>query len=660
MLSHLSKRMVMLLKILASKNDYVNSDTLSIQLGVTSRTIREDIKKLNHTIRDFDLKISSKRGIGFKLSCQSLDNLYYLLNQVDEANKALDINPITPEDRVRFIIKKLIYSTHGIKIEKIIDELYVSESTVKKDIQKAKNILNKYNIRIVKTNQGIHVEGHEINKRFCISDYLIYHNKVEEDIVINFINSNSHHVSANDIEKIKKIILYYLNEENMVISDAILDKIAIHIAIAISRIKTNQYIRLNSDKLNSLTTESEYNVSAKIVRSIGELFNISFSDDEIAYTTMHLVGNRISQKEMDVPANLLAYLGEDIYQLSLNIIEETSVKIKEINLKEDKELLYDLGLHLKQLVKRLSFNMNIRNPLLNKIKIKYPLAFEAGIISAKAITDLTGYNVNENEIGYLALHFGVAIEKQKFQALKSKKKIALVCASGMATSSLLLTKLSHKLGTDYYMIGAYALHQIDELMQQQPDIILTTVLIQRKLSVPVIKVPSLLNDVDIIDVKNSLESIDRDNFAFTQFLREDLFFANIIAETKSEVLEVLTNNLLKQGNISEKTRKSILEREYISSTAIGNMVAIPHPLEIQNDKSFVCTAILENDVSWDDNEHVLVVFIIVLEEKLQSSYADIFAKLYNIVHSEDNVLLLSKQKNFQDFIETIDSMQLGE
>ncbi|WP_347836278.1 PRD domain-containing protein [Gracilibacillus sp. JCM 18860] len=50
--------------------------------------------------------------------------------------------------------------------------------------------------------------------------------------------------------------------------------------------------------------------------------------------------------------------------------------------------------------------MNIRNPMLEDIKNNYPLAFEAGIIASMAIEEESSTKIDENEVGYLALHIG--------------------------------------------------------------------------------------------------------------------------------------------------------------------------------------------------------------------------------------------------------------
>ena len=73
--------------------------------------------------------------------------------------------------------------------------------------------------------------------------------------------------------------------------------------------------------------------------------------------------------------------------------------------------------------------------MLSAIKENYPLAFEAGVIAGIVIKEQTGIDIHENEIGYLALHFGAAIERRKTE--RPPKRCLIVCASGAGSAQLL-------------------------------------------------------------------------------------------------------------------------------------------------------------------------------------------------------------------------------
>src|SRR6185312_9073035 len=94
------------------------------------------------------------------------------------------------------------------------------------------------------------------------------------------------------------------------------------------------------------------------------------------------------------------------------IIAKIEKKLQ-LGISGDKELAVSLSLHLKPAINRHRYGMNLRNPMLDAIKSNYPVAFEAGIVAGMAIQEEFGFQMNENEIAYLALHIGAAMERAK-------------------------------------------------------------------------------------------------------------------------------------------------------------------------------------------------------------------------------------------------------
>ena len=58
-------------------------------------------------------------------------------------------------------------------------------------------------------------------------------------------------------------------------------------------------------------------------------------------------------------------------------------------------------------------------------------------------------------------------------------------------------------------------------------------------------------------------------------MSNDLFFTNIEASSKEEVIDIMTKTMIERDIITEETKEQILKREEMSSTEITNLVAIP-------------------------------------------------------------------------------------
>lgn len=83
----------------------------------------------------------------------------------------------------------------------------------------------------------------------------------------------------------------------------------------------------------------------------------------------------------------------------------------------DEELIYGLCLHLKPAINRYKYDLTIKNPLLAEIKKNYQMSFDAAVIMGKYLSRHKGLDINEDEIGYLALHIGAALERKKAKTM---------------------------------------------------------------------------------------------------------------------------------------------------------------------------------------------------------------------------------------------------
>src|SRR5699024_10964069 len=149
----------------------------------------------------------------------------------------------------------------------------------------------------------------------------------------------------------------------------------------------------------------------------------------------------------------------------------------------------------------------------------------------------TKSEINENEIGYLALHIGAAIERRKYQS--GPKRCLIVCASGLGTSQLIYYRLIAKFAQDLNVIETtyyYELHQYDLHII---DFIITSMHISEKLAVPVIEVKAILEDSDLDIIEKYI--IDDKEQVYTYFKKE-LMFIRKDFHSKGETLKFLSEN----------------------------------------------------------------------------------------------------------------------
>ncbi|WP_251861745.1 BglG family transcription antiterminator [Clostridium sp. Marseille-Q2269] len=622
-------------------NGPITGEYLSKVVGVSSRTIRNDIKLLNKELKTEEIEITSTPRIGYSVNPYN-NNTFKVLKKYTEGTK--DNIAILPEDRVFYIIKRLLDTSKFITLEQLSNELYVSKSTVDNDIDKVEKWVKKNNLELIKRpNYGIKIHGDEMQFRYSISDYFmsICDTKYIEDI----LNMN--------VDKIRNIILDMDEITSLKLSDVAFNNLIIHIAIAIKRIKEGKDISLPPTEITNLKGKKEYEMAEKIVNTLEKEFCISIPHGEKAYITIHLLGIKALKDEELNMEELEAVIGSNL----LKIIYDMLTKLEEvykINFSKDEKLIYGLVLHLKPAVNRVKYNMNLRNPLLNEIKEEYPRAFEMGVVASKVLEHNINLKINEDEIGYIAMHIGASLERKKDIGKKTIKKVAIICSTGIGTAQLLASKIRNTF-PNIIITGIHPSYKIEEVLLKKPDLILSTIPIKVN-NVPVIYVSSLLGKKDLQKIRDVIEDSEKvsEKIKLYDLFHKDLYIKGIKTKDKFEVIKILSKLLNDKNCVTEEFLQSVIEREQISSTSISNLVAIPHALFENVIDSKIAIGILEKPIQWGENM-VQIVLLLALEKMTDEDFTNIFDTLFSILDDKKGVLELVKADCFENFMKLIKS-----
>ena len=117
----------------------------------------------------------------------------------------------------------------------------------------------------------------------------------------------------------------------------------------------------------------------------------------------------------------------------------------------------------------------------------------------------------------------------------------------------------------------------------------------------------------------------------------------------------LADEAIKKGLMNNNAKMSIFEREEMSSTSIGDLVAIPHPIYNECGTSFISILILNKPIIWDDL-FVQVVFLLNVEKGKMNLWEPMFLKLYNYIKLKNGVNSILKNKSYEVFINEFEKM----
>lgn len=621
----------------------VTSEYIAQLLNVTSRTIRDDIKILDRILQDFGANIQSIRGIGFQLIIDNDHEFRSFLNQKLNEQTV----PNSPEERITYLIKRFLLADSYLKLDDLCEEMHISKSTIQNDLRSVKKIFKQYNLSLQqKPTYGLKLYGNEVKMRFALSEHIF--DRSEPISKTTWIKQLAQitEISLEELEKVWSIIIKEIKVNQIYLSDIAINNLFIHIIIAYKRIKDGHYVSLIHQDLKEIKLQKEYQVALSIVRKTETILEIKFPDVEIAYITIHLLGTKMVKQSKLTETDFENILEKQTQVLTTKILDLIEAKMN-LGIRHDQELIIGLGLHLKPAINRYKYGMNIRNPMLNDIKLNYPVAFEAAVMAGMVLDNEINVLIDENEIGYIALHIGAAIERKKLKT--GPKKCFIVCASGLGSAHLIKYKLQSVLGSQIQVMGTTEFYQLKQIPFSEIDFIISSVPIQEKLPCPVIVVNTILSETDLDRIKTHL---NKRTETINDYIKEEFVFLNQTFPTKESALQFLVNQIKTKMSLPDNYLDLIYEREEVAPTAYGNLVAIPHPITAQAKETFLTICTLQKPINWS-NKRVQLICLLNVEKDGHKDLEIMYKGLIKVIEDPTIVQQLIQARNYSEFIKPL-------
>ena len=633
-----TERQIKILEILKQHKNGIVADDIGRICGVSSRTVRTDLKYMILEMDKSVAEISVSKRNGYRLE----------IHDADAAQKIYDMNidvQIEGRERTNYITCALLEATflgEPLKQQKLSDELFVSLTTFKAGLRDAKTQLEKYDLTVVNfKNYGMTLDGAERDIRHCISDF-IFQNPKQSNHILSVLPIKI------DAGKIRSIVIRVMSSYDIMLTDDSLERFIGYIVITLVRAGQEHNISYKLRESKAIEDHREFAMANAILEEIYSVFGVDVLSNETYYLAQQLIAaNKYT------PTN--SQINQQIQILVDKMIERVT-QIVGINFSEDETLRQGIKTHLEALIPRLRFKNRIHNEVLSVVKNEYPLAFQIGVIAAKVIEESEGMAVNEDEISYLAVHFGAALTRMNINADRSKQSAFIVCGAGIGTAILLKSRVEDyfkELLTVRQVMPGYKLRSAD---LSNVDVVISTIPIEKlpplseEDTKKVVFVRHLLDEDEVKLIQQKLFNTTR---IFAQnvdkFFRRECFVTGKTFKTKERIIDFMTGELEKLGLMDKEASDSVKEREIASPTEIGNLVAIPHPLKNSAAISSISVLVLERPILWVEHQ-VQVIFLLSIATSEFYLWEPIFLKLFKYLVKENGVRRLLNNPDYDAFI----------
>ncbi len=584
-------------------NRRLTIDELAKELNVSRRTIFREINDLENILEEYNLKLITRGIVRIIGNDEDIDRFTATINNIKE-------HYIIDRDERQILITYQVLQSK--KVEKIIvyaNRFNVSEATISNDLIKIEKLLNSYNIIVNKTNNDVHINGHEKDIRTLMASLLP--NKIKDE---NYNASNLHHkLFSNKNNGIMNLINKDIAEKIIKVFEKNHDKfklnrfvessyvgLIIHLTLAIERILSNEIINNYEKVEEEYENDDNYRIAKLIAEKLEEEFLISIPKFEIIYITMHLQGSKLNNADSrNISKDSL------IVEIADYMINNFDTKL---NIKKDQYLSNGLIAHLKPAMVRINNKLDIYNPLLDDIKDKYQEIYLMSEVVCDKISKNYNIKFNEHEIGFITMHFGAAIERA-LEENKTKRiiNIGVICASGIGISSLLCAKID-KITNNNVRVKPYSLIELKN-NKIEVDLIVSTFELEK---IEYLKVNHLLEDDDINKILNKIleyentivdSVIENKEIEFDEIYQLINIQKNIIDQFKlahkkidefKDIIDYIEQNIIKDKNLDIIDKINI--RESKDSMIYSNLkFGVIHLADVIFEEPIVKLVQLKND-----------------------------------------------------------------
>ncbi len=602
-----------------SKDEYQTAEGLAESLGVSSKTVRNQLKNLNELLKDYGVCVESKHGSGYRLAVKDIKRQKELEELMQKKELQESGIPNSSEERVEYLLEYLLNTDGYVKLDELSEMLYISKKTLTSNLKEVEHLLEEHHLHLQrKPNYGIRVEGREFDRRLCIAGYVA--KKIQQTEKLDGDQD-----VTEEIQWIHQCVQECLSRYHFDISNIAFQNLVLHIQIAILRMRGGHYVPMMENEADKVRDKKTYRIAEEILGRIKEKFQVEFPDSEIGYIAIHLEGKKMlinTTIAEETEGNLI--ISPEISDLVGFMLSAVYDAFK-FDFRDDLELRMSLSQHLVPLVVRIQHDMKLTNPLLKDIRERYSLAYSMATTSCVILNHKYHKIVKEDEIGYIALLFALALERKKTEI--AKKNILLVCASGKGSAQLLLYRYKTEFGPYINKISVCDVGRIQEQDFTDIDYIFTTVPIPVKVPVPIQEVEYFLKNSDIQAVKRTL--MGKTDSPVLDIYPRELFLPHMKFADKEEALQTLCGFVYERGLVPKEFLASVRAREVLAKTAFGNMVAMPHPIEVMGKTPFVCVCVLDEPILWTPGVPDSLIQVIFLVSVANYEHFDV-QKFYQV------------------------------
>ena len=599
-----------------NQNRFLTGRELAQALHISERTVRSYIRRMEPVITENGGEILAKQGNGYRLLLRRPVQFAVLAGTPGtETTRKTAQTPDSAQERRRYLMQRLLLNGETLQAEETAERLYVSTSTLKKELYQLRGMLDEYGLVFDSGPAGISIHGDETSKRALIMDYFF------RSSTFNSIQEYMDHSGYFDdipTEQLLRMVLDESRQFGIRLSDIMVQNVLLHLALSVKRMQAG--LRPEHAVLPpAFEQSSEYQASSAIFRRLSGMTGGEYPAEEVSYLALHLSGKGSWATRQPAQGE---HLEQEVKTVLSQLAEDDVMQLD-----EDPQLVSSLLEHLRPMVVRLMRGLPQKNPLTQDILRDQPDLMKVIRKYFGAMPCLRRYDIDDDEWAYLALHIMAALERQKE---KRKLQVLVVCATGYGSSQLLKSRLMKHFSDSLHIVTETGYYEMSDDILQGIDLIISSVNIGPVIfGVPFIHVSVFLGEEDVQNIQRFIDqekagpekkepaaarpASKSQKEIFDCYFSEEDFRVYKGHPERDQVLSDLVETLAcyEKDSFADHMREQIRLRSQMGSLVFSVTIAVPHPAVPLSKVARLALALIPEGMYWNES-HPAIRFVFLM------------------------------------------------
>ena len=554
------------------RNRFISASELASLLKISERTIYRHIKLLNKDLEEKGIKITSTPGLGYQLIGISKDSERLLLSPASN-----DIN--LEGDVQNFIVENLLNNCM-VSLESILSTFFISESTLYRIIYSINLTMESSKAKIGIKKANIVLKGSNLAKlKFLIGILLsseLNHSTIQYKNIIEDFYRNRNNIKVFLLED-------YFSKKLLRDFDRKILEWALFIKMRQTKKRTLRELIQDSDISILLNEFEEING----LKTKEKLFNI-------------------------VDSSLAIFLSDSFRR-------ENSYSIYVDNLVN----------HLQTLIKQKLNALYVENKLLSRITEEYPLEYQVSGLMAYQIELAFNLPLNKHDVGFVTLYLATINRNNEFV---DRSISTVIISDSLSTGFLCREKVQNYLPM-LEVIEVLPEWEVENHDFKKYDLIINLTSSNISEEIPLITISNPFDHELIKQIETKVRELNVIPLNQLELISQDVVILS--GKNKEEIIATLLDVEIKNTAEKQIIKRQIIEREKITSTEIGNKVAIPHTIVNKLNETKIIIGIHEEGIIWS-KEKVKVIILILFSDKTVAQ-EQLIRKIYNFTRNTDKL-----------------------